>query len=82
MVEECIRKLLEQQAQAIDTINKTVEGNGLIPDQYQVGDWVWLKGKHLKFPHQVTKLNPKRYRPFKIIKVISLVAYQLQLPAS
>jgi len=36
----------------------------------------------LKFPHQKTKLNPKRYGPFKIIKVISSVAYQLELPPS
>jgi hypothetical protein len=36
----------------------------------------------LKFPHQATKLNPKHYGPFQIIKEISPVAYQLQLPPS
>src|SRR5579864_1202400 len=30
----------------------------------------------------MTKLAPKRYRPFKIIKAISPVAYQLALPAT
>src|SRR5712675_976744 len=37
---------------------------------------------HLKLPHQKTKLAPKRYGPFPIIKEISPVAYQLSLPAT
>jgi hypothetical protein len=34
----------------------------------------------LKIHHQKTKLKPKRYGPFKIIKEISPMAYQLKLP--
>jgi hypothetical protein len=41
---------------------------------------VWLEVTHLKICHQKTKLKPKRYGPFKIIKEISPVAYQLKLP--
>jgi hypothetical protein len=48
--------------------------------QYTVGVQVWLKGKNLKLPYQSTKLAPKRYGPFKIIKEVSPVAYQLSLP--
>jgi hypothetical protein len=81
LVEEHIRKLLEWHTQAIDAINKMAKGGDSIPEQYQVREQVWLEGSHLKFPHQATKLNPKRYGPFKIIKAISSVAYQLQLPA-
>jgi len=82
MAENWIRNMMEYQAQAIDALNKAAKGDRSIPEQYSIGDRVWLEGKHLKFPHQNTKLNPKRYGPFKIIKAISSVAYQLQLPPS
>src|SRR6267142_2121312 len=80
--ENRIKNMMEHRAQAIDAINKATKGDGSIPEQYSIGDQVWLKGKHLSFSHQKTKLNPKRYGPFKIIKMISSVAYQLQLPPS
>jgi hypothetical protein len=43
---------------------------------------MWLKGKNLKLPYQSTKLAPKRYGPFKIIKEVSPVVYQLSLPVA
>jgi len=43
---------------------------------------VWLEGKNLHLPFQATKLAPKWYGPFKIIKEISLVVFQLALPLS
>jgi hypothetical protein len=55
---------------------------GIIPLQHHIGNQVWLEATHLLLWHQKTKLAPKRYGPFKIIKEISPVAYQLQLPAS
>jgi len=82
LVKDRIKTMMEHQAQAIDALNKAAKGNRSIPQQYSIGDQVWLEGKHLKFPHQKTKLNPKRYGPFKIIKAISSVAYQLNLPPS
>jgi hypothetical protein len=77
---ERIRNLMENHTIATDAINQATKGNVTIEKQYNIGDQVWLEGKHLKFPHQATKLNPERYGPFKIIKEISSVAYQLQLP--
>ena len=82
LAEERIRKLMENRDQATNAINEATKGNGTIPSQYYVRDQVWLEGKNLKFPHQATKLNLKCYGPFKIIKEISPVAYQLQLPPS
>jgi hypothetical protein len=73
---------MENRDQATRAINKAAKGNGAIPSQHQVKDQVWLEGKNLKFPHQATKLNPKCYGPFRVIKEISPVAYQLQLPPS
>jgi hypothetical protein len=49
---------------------------------FQVGEQVWLEASNLKLPYQTSKLAPKRQGPFKIIRKISPVAYQLELPAS
>ena len=78
--EEHIKIMNEQRFQAIMVLNQTVEKSGTPPAQYNTGEQVWLKGKHLKLPYQSTKLAPKWYGPFKIIKEISPVAYRLALP--
>jgi hypothetical protein len=72
--------MMEQRAQAIEAINQTAEEMGRPEAQYTVGMQVWLEGKHLNLPYQSTKLAPKRYGPFKIIREISPVVYQLSLP--
>jgi hypothetical protein len=74
--------MMENKDQATNAINEAAKGNGTISSQYHIGEQVWLEGKNLKFPHQATKLNLKCYGPFKIIKEISPVAYQLRLPPS
>jgi hypothetical protein len=74
--------MMERRAQAIDAINQSNKGKPVIPSQYEVGAQVWLEATHLKIHHQKTKLAPKRYGPFPIIKEISPVAYQLCLPAA
>jgi len=78
--EERIRLMEERQAQATAALNQIAEKSGTPLAQYNTGDQVWLEGKNLRLPYQATKLVPKRYGPFKIIKEISPVAYQLALP--
>jgi len=70
----------ERHAQATAALNQVAEKSGTPSAQYNTGDQVWLEGKNLHLPYQATKLVPKRYGPFKIIKEISPVAYQLALP--
>jgi len=70
----------ERRAQVTAALNQVAEKSGTPPAQYNTGDQVWLEGKNLRLPYQATKLAPKRYGPFKIIKEISPVAYQLALP--
>src|SRR6267142_2461824 len=67
-IEDQIKDMMQHQAQAIDAINKTAKGNGSIPEQYSIGDQVWLEGKHLSFPHQKTKLNPNNMDPSRSSK--------------
>jgi len=78
--EERIRLMEERRAQATAALNQVAEKSGTPSAQYNTGDQVWLEGKNLRLPYQATKLVPKRYGPFKIIKEISPVAYQLALP--
>jgi Chromo (CHRromatin Organisation MOdifier) domain len=47
---------------------------------FQEGDQVWLENTNLKLSHPMAKLGTRHSRPFKIIKVISLVVYHLELP--
>jgi len=70
----------ERHAQVTVALNWVAEKSGTLSAQYNTRDQVWLEGKNLRLPYQATKLAPKRYGPFKIIKEISPVAYQLALP--
>ena len=72
----------QKRLQAIDAINQATKGKPTLPSQYKVDDEVWLEASNLKIRHQKTKLAPKWYGPFKIIREISPVAYQIKLPAS
>ena len=78
--EERIGLMEERHTQAIAALNQITEKSGTLLAQYNTGDQVWLEGKNLCLPYQATKLAPKRYGPFKIIKEISPVAYQLAIP--
>jgi hypothetical protein len=48
--------------------------------KYREGDQVWLEGKNLRISQPTAKLAPRRHGPFKVIKVLSPVSYQLALP--
>jgi hypothetical protein len=48
--------------------------------KYKEGNQVWLEGKNLCISQPTAKLVPRRHGPFKVIKVLSPVSYQLQLP--
>src|SRR6266478_4378715 len=67
---------------AIWALNKSSDQSGPPPSQYSPGQQVWLDATHLKLLHQKAKLTLKRLGPFKILKEISPVAYQLALPVN
>src|SRR5258707_7675536 len=71
----------KRRLQAITAINQSSKGQA-IPSSFMVGAQVWLEGTHLRLPYQATKLAPKRYGPFEIVREVSPVAYQLRLPAA
>jgi hypothetical protein len=77
---------LEQLKQAQDTVQQLmikaqqswVKHRDM--PKYKEGDQVWLEGKNLHISQPTAKLVPRRHGPFKVIKVLSPVSYQLQLP--
>ncbi len=48
--------------------------------RWGIGQKVWLEAKNLALLHRTVKLAPQHHRPFKILKVLSLVMYKLELP--
>ena len=72
---QLINQHREAALQALNNVTQTTPES-----QYHVGEWVWLKAKHLALPYASTKLAPKHHGPFKITREISPVAYQLELP--
>ena len=81
-MERWLETMIEKRLAAIDVINHMAKARAPILLQYKLGDQVWLKATHLKLRHQKTKLAPKRYGPFRVIKEVSPVAYKIQLPMS
>jgi Chromo (CHRromatin Organisation MOdifier) domain len=67
---------------AILALNKATSTHALVSSKYTHGQRVWLKGKNLPISHGTIKLSPKQYGPFTIMKLISPVASQLDLPMS
>ena len=76
---EARHQLIKQHREAaLQVLNKIAQTTP--ESQYHMGDWVWLKAKHFALPYTPAKLAPKCHWPFKIMKEISPVAYQLELP--
>src|SRR5712672_2749051 len=80
--ERRISTLHQKRTQATVAINHAAKTPSVPKDVFKLGDQVWLESKHLALPHQSKKLAPKRVGPFHITKVISPVAFRLDLPSS
>ncbi len=48
--------------------------------RHQIGDLIWLEGRHLRTNQPTAKLAPRRHGPFKVVQVMSPVNYKLELP--
>ena len=48
--------------------------------KWSEGQQVWLEAKNLSLMHGSSKLASRHHSPFKILHVISTVAYELELP--
>jgi hypothetical protein len=50
------------------------------PDEFQIGDYVWLDARDFATERPSKKLDYKRLGPFKVVEKIGNLAYRLQLP--
>jgi Chromo (CHRromatin Organisation MOdifier) domain len=66
---------------AIHALNKVAYKTGTPTSIWKAGQLVWLKEKNLPLPYGTAKLAPRHHGPFKIIKNVSPVVVQLELPA-
>jgi len=86
--EDRINVLHQKRTQATAAINHAASRihaakNPYVPKNvFRLGDQVWLESKHLALPHQSKKLAPKRVGPFRITRIVSPVAFRLDLPPS
>jgi hypothetical protein len=86
---ELIESLYDTIEHAHDNIIKAQAAQKKYADKYrrdfesfQVGDMVLLSTDNLRTMGRAQKLDPKRIGPFKIIKVLSKLNYQLELPST
>ena len=62
---------------AAEAINK----KSIMPKaRWSEGQQVWLEAKNISLTYGSSKLAPRRHGPFKIVHVVSPVAYELELP--
>jgi hypothetical protein len=77
--EEYLSNIHQSRLLAIHALNQVAHKIHVPPSTWKEGQLVWLKGKNLPLPYGSVKLAPWRHGPFKIIKIISLMAVQLEL---
>ena len=77
VADDQVTKMAQAQKAAINTINWPTSTPRA---SFAIGDHIWLEGTNLPISTGSLKLCPKCYGPFKISRVVSPVAYQLELP--
>ena len=77
LVHDQVQLLSQYRALAVEALNR----KATIPKaKWAIGEQVWLEGKNLSLPYGSAKLASRCHGPFKIVKVVSSVAYELALP--
>jgi len=78
-VEEHISEMTKRRQEATQALNQAARNPDEFPIRFPPGSQVWLEATNLRLPFRTTKLNAKRYSPFKVLEALSPVAYQLEL---
>jgi Chromo (CHRromatin Organisation MOdifier) domain len=78
--EQMAEQLEGNRQLAVQALNHAANTKGILESQYHIGQKVWLEAKNLPLQYGSLKLAPRHHRPFQIIREISPVAYQLDLP--
>ena len=70
----CLRIAQERQARHANKQRRAVE--------FKVGDYVYLDSKNIKLPEGARKLGHRFIGPYKILKRVGPMSYELELPAN
>jgi hypothetical protein len=81
MAEEYLSSIQQNWLLVIHALNWVTHKIKIPPLTWKVGQLAWLEGKNLPLPYETIKLAPQQHGPFKVNKIISPVAMQLELPA-
>jgi Chromo (CHRromatin Organisation MOdifier) domain len=81
MAKEFLSNMQRNRLLAIHALNKVAFKTGTPTLTWKMGQLVWLKGKNPPLPYGMAKLTPRRHGPFKVTKIVSPVAVQLELLA-
>jgi hypothetical protein len=81
MAEEYLSNIQQNRLMAIHALNKVAYKMVVPALTWKIRQLVWLEGKNLPLPYGMIKLAPRRHSLFKIVKIISPVIVQLELPA-
>src|SRR5258708_34679988 len=74
-------ELSKARSDAQKSLEKHIKSD-FSPRSFQINDKVWLDARNLRAKVPSKKLSPRCYGPFTIMKQVSPVAYQIQLPQS
>jgi hypothetical protein len=80
-VQEQLKQVQESRSDAQKALQRRIKPLNL-PRSFVMGDKVWLDARNLKVRTPSRKLSPRRYGPYQVLKQMSPVTYQLQLPKS
>ena len=76
-----LSELSKARSDAQKTLDKRIKFTKA-PRELQINQKVLLEARNLSVKSPSKKLAPKRYGPFKVIRKISPVAYQIKLPST
>jgi len=80
LAEQRVEQLRQWQILATRALNNIAQKVRPTEARWRPGQKVWLEVKNLALPYRTIKLAPQCHGPFKILKVLSLVIYKLELP--
>ena len=78
-LQECAQEAI-RRAQKMVIMQAEWQRKGTAFKPFTEGEQVWLEDTNLQLSHPTAKLAARHYGPFKVLKVLSPMAYKLEIP--
>lgn len=76
------KELLQHLETARSDMKKYADTSRMQPPIFQIGDMVWLSRKNINTIKNINKLDSTKIGPYKVIRNIKNIAYELDLPTT